>query len=118
MSLNENGEWMNRYISIYQFIIIIITVAFVPIGCMGISPYENFKAHLRDEIGESIDYAPSYSWRNEKDLIDSKVLPNGNIENKYKYLRSCFYIFEIDPQTRQIIGARFEGSEKDCVVNP
>ena len=69
-------------------------------GCAffaGVTPHENFKNHIYSEIGKSIDNAPSYSWRHEKDLLESKVLPNGNIENKYRYLRTCVYYFEIDP---------------------
>lgn len=99
-------------------LIVITVLALVASGCPGLTPHENFKSHLRGEIGEIVDNAPSYSWRNEKDKIDSRVLPNGNIENKYKYRGSCVYYFEITPKTRKIVGARFEGSEKDCVVNP
>lgn len=82
------------------------------------SPHENFKSHLYAEVGKSIENAPSYSWRHEKDLIAAKSLPNGNIENKYRYRGSCVYFFEIDPKTRTIVGARFEGKETDCIVNP
>ncbi len=88
-------------------------------GCYTLNPHENFKAHLYQTVGQSLDEIPSYQWPFEKDLIDSKVLPNGNIENKYKHYReNCFYIFEIDPKTRKIVGARFEGKETDCVINP
>lgn len=87
-------------------------------GCAGITAHENFIDHLRNEIGKSIDGAPSYSWRNEKGLIDSKILANGNIENKYKYRGTCVYYFEIDPKTRKIVSFRFEGKETDCEVNP
>jgi hypothetical protein len=111
MSRHEDGK------CILQLIVITI-LTLLAIGCLGITPHENFKAHLRGEIGRGMDNAPSYSWRNEKDKIDSKVLPNGNIENKYKYQGSCVYYFEVDPKTRKIVGTRFEGSEKDCVVNP
>ena len=90
-------------------------------GCIypGISPHENFKEAITSEIGKSIKNAPLYSWRHKKDIISSKVLPNGNIENKYKYYKeTCVYFFEIDPETQTIVAARFEGKETDCVVNP
>ena len=95
--------------------ILIVTVA---LGCAGITPHENFMDSLKNAIGRSLDNKPSYLWPHEEDLIDSKTLPNGNIENRYKYLRTCKYIFEIDPKTRTIVAARFEGKESDCVINP
>ncbi len=88
------------------------------LGCSTINPHENFKEALYDSIGQSIDNVPNYLWPDEKALVSSKLLPNGNIENKYKHLRSCRYIFEINPKTRTIVGARFEGKETDCVINP
>jgi len=96
-----------------------ITIIILSIGCANISPHDNFKEAIASEIGTSIDNAPSYSWRHEKDLISSRVLPNGNIENKYKYYKeACVYFFEIDPQTRVIVKARFEGNKNDCVLIP
>jgi hypothetical protein len=96
----------------------LITFILFLLGCSTISPHENFKEALYESIGQSIDNVPSYSWPHEKDLVSSKLLPNGNIEKEYKYLRSCRYIFEINPKTRTIVGARFEGKETDCVINP
>jgi hypothetical protein len=87
-------------------------------GCTSISPHENFRQHLNTQVGMSIDNAPAYSWRNQKDLIEIAPLPNGNLEYTYKYLRTCRYIFEVNPKTHIIVGARFEGKETDCVVAP
>ncbi len=108
---------MSRYRNVFQ-LIITIAITLISVGCLGITPHENFKAHLYQKIGMRLDDIPSYWWPYEEDKVDTKVLPNGNIENKYKYRGTCFYIYEIDPKTRKIVGARFEGSEKDCVVNP
>ena len=96
-----------------------VLIIFIFISCAGISPHENFKSVLNSQIGKSIDNAPTYSFRSENGLISSKILPNGNIENKYKYYREgCVYFFEIDPKTRKIVGTRFEGDESDCILNP
>jgi hypothetical protein len=73
---------------------------------------------LHSTIGRSIDNVPPYEWPHAEDLIDITPLPNGNSEYRYKYLRTCRYIFEVDPKTRTIIGARWEGKETDCVINP
>lgn len=96
------------------------SIAFILLllGCSTVTPHENFKNHIYGEIGESISKAPDYSWRNEKKVVKSKLLPNGNIENEYKYRGSCQYFFEINPKTGIIASARFEGQESDCVVVP
>ncbi len=96
----------------------LMTFLLLLLGCSTITPHENFKDHIYGQIGKSIDNAPYSSWRHEKDVVNSKLLPNGNIEKEYAYLRSCRYFFEIDHKTRIIIGARFEGKESDCGVAP
>lgn len=82
------------------------------------SPHENSKEILHGKIGRNIDNIPPYALGQKSELIDSKVLSNGNIENKYKLRGTCIYVFEIDPKTRTIVGTRFEGKETDCVINP
>jgi hypothetical protein len=82
------------------------------------SPHDNFKAHLYHTIGINIDSIPYYQMPSKQSLISSRELPNGNIENKYMHRGTCVYFIELDPKTRIIVGARFEGSESDCVVNP
>ncbi|MES1982085.1 MAG: hypothetical protein V4443_06375 [Pseudomonadota bacterium] len=85
-------------------------------GCTSISPHANFLQALNGSIGRGIDNVPSYHWPHAKDLIETKHLQNGNIENTYKYIRTCRYIFEVNPNSRSIVGARYEGSERDCII--
>lgn len=92
--------------------------AIVCMGCSVLSPHENFKSILHSNVGRSLDEIPPTQFPHEKDIISTKKLPNGNIENRYKYRVSCVYIYEIDPKTRRIVGASFEGKETDCVINP
>ena len=89
-------------------------------GCIFFAknPHENFKEILYGTIGHSVDNVPPYQWPQKSKLIDSKQLLNGNIENKYRHEGTCIYFFEVDPKTRTIVGARFEGKEPDCVINP
>ena len=94
----------------------LVMVSLIVSGC--VSRHETFKEILRDNIGDNVDNIPPYALGRITALIDSKVLPNGNIENKYKYGGTCIYFFEIDPKTRIIVGVRFEGKERDCVVAP
>ncbi len=40
-------------------------------------------------------------------------------EYRYKYYRGdCRYMLEVDPGTRKIVDARFEGEELDCIIVP
>lgn len=69
-------------------------------------------------VGKRISGGGHVNWVIEKYLIDSKVLPNGNIENGYLFRGTCRYFFEYAPDTKVIVGWRFEGSEQDCIINP
>lgn len=99
-------------------LVYVITGVLTLSGCYFVNPHENFKKSLYGTIGRDMDNVPPYSWPHKKDLISSVPLPNGNMENRYKYLRNCILIFEIDLKTRIIVDARFEGKETDCVINP
>jgi len=83
----------------------------------GPDPHENFKNKKASNIGCSIDKPRSPGVILRK-LLSSRMLPNGNIENEYHEWRSCRYFFEYDPETRIIVGWRFEGSEEDCATVP
>ena len=101
----------------HQFLMILL-VALLGAGCPFISPHANFKDALYDKVGQSIDNVPGSGWPYKEDLIDVTRLPNGNAEYRYDYGRTCRYIFEVDPATHLIVGARFEGKDTDCVINP
>jgi hypothetical protein len=83
-------------------------------------PHENFINYLRLTIGRSIETVDPISWPQYKDLLDSRFLPNGNVENRYFHQGTCKYILEFDPATpkRKIVGARYEGRDEDCVIYP
>jgi hypothetical protein len=81
------------------------------------SRHENFIDLLNSNIGKNINEIPSVHFPQGKNMIDSKVLPNGNIENKYNYKGTCRYYYVIDPKTHKIISARFEGKDEDCSAN-
>ena len=105
---------------VFQAKILFVSSALMLSGCAFFagSPHQNFVDHLNAMIGKSIDDTPSYQWPHPEDLIESRILPNGNMENKYKYRGTCRYIFEIDQKTRKIVGARYEGKDTDCYINP
>ena len=67
-------------------------------------------------IGQSID---QYDEIYGSGKIESRELPNGNIENTYAYyLDGCIKFYEFDPETRIIVNFRFEGPKHRCVQIP
>jgi len=86
--------------------------------CSTLTPHENFKAHMEFNVGSSIDKPREPSIALPKYLLGFRVLPHGNTENEYRHVRACRYFFEFNPETRIIVGWRFEGSDKDCVIVP
>jgi len=87
----------------------------------GPTPHENFQNHMMLAVGVRLDNP--YTWADPNRLVSESQLLNGNIENEYILMSvgpqaNCRYFYEYDPETRIIVGWRFEGSEEDCVVNP
>lgn len=95
---------------------VVCSFLFMLLSCTTITPHENFKEHMADSVGRSLDTA-NWSRSNTKPVA-SREMPNGNIENEYQFRGTCKYFFEFDPQTRIIAGWRFTGSEEDCTVAP
>lgn len=102
-------------VSNYCVVFFMTTICF---GCSTISAHDNFLDALNSSIGQNIDNVPSYRWPHESDLISSAKMKNGNLENRYRYIRSCVLIFEVDSSAREIVKANFEGNAADCVINP
>jgi uncharacterized protein YceK len=109
---------MNKNVITVTIYCIVFLTLVICSGCSSVRPHDNFVNQLNVMIGRNLDDIPSYKWPREKDLIGSVKLPNGNIKNRYKYKGTCLYIFEINPKSRQIVGASFEGNESDCIINP
>jgi len=87
------------------------------VGCTILTPHENFKHNVIAKVGLNIDKIGG-GWTRSQDLVSTITLPNGHVAYTYKYIRSCQYTFEVDPKTNIIVAARWEGSEKDCVIAP
>lgn len=85
----------------------------------GTHPHDNFRGHLTAVLGTRVDDpAAGGYWVRSKYFQGSQKLPNGNIENKYRYTRTCRYFFEYDPETMEIVSWRFEGEKDDCIIGP
>jgi len=85
------------------------------------SPKINFSEMMNARIGDSLDPSQSHQFGYKDDLLESTLLPNGNLENKYFWehpLGTCTYVFEINPKTNIILAWRIEGNPEGCRVNP
>lgn len=98
------------------------------LACTTITPHENFKAHLNAALGRSVDsdHMLSMCSLNVEYPVESKSLPNGNIEVKHLFFNYiffhrkviCTYFCEYDPVTRKVVDVRFEGTEESCSMVP
>ena len=84
-------------------------------SCAGVTPQENYARAIRMSIGSKID--DFYNLVNKRPLSE-RVLANGNMEYKYLYAGDCVETYEVDPQTRIIKNASYEGSAKWCNLAP
>ena len=87
-------------------------------ACSALTPHQNFKMHMENKIGMSIDAPPAKTGIDPADLVSTRALPNGNFENGYQYGKTCRYFFEVNSKTRVVVAWRFEGSEEDCAIVP
>jgi len=80
--------------------------------------HANFKKIMQSDIGKRADDPYVYRNHYRNLLVDTRELPNGNIEEKFNRLPQCPVFFEIDKRSRKIVGWRYEGSEENCVIVP
>ena len=96
---------------------IVVVILFGLLGCVGrytLTPHENFKLFLFDQIGRKLDDVP----HSKNSLIKIVDLQNGNKEYWYNGGKGCSYIFEVNSETQIIITARFIGTKETCVIVP
>lgn len=86
-------------------------------SCSSLSPQENFRHQLQNNIGKKKVEYPA-SWHESVRLIGSIDLHNGNIEYRYRFRRACEYVLVVDGVTNTIIATRIEGNEADCTLPP
>lgn len=54
----------------------------------------------------------------DKNLLSGTKLANGNVVYKYRDMRTCRYMLEVDPTTDIIVSADWEGEKGDCIHVP
>lgn len=87
-------------------------------SCSVVSPHDNFKKHMEYHLGKKIDSPSSYVARYPQWVGGKTELRNGNEEVEFLQGKFCRVFFEVDKTTNVIIGWRFEGIDKDCVIAP
>lgn len=80
-------------------------------SCAGVTPQENYARVIAAMVGTNID-------RLKETPLSERYLGNGNVEYRYRYNQGCIEIYEVDPQTRIIKNASYEGSAKWCNLAP
>jgi hypothetical protein len=100
-----------RYLFAVGWLSIMVAVS----SCAGVTPQENYAHAIRMSIGSKID--DFYNLVTKRPLSE-RVLPNGSVEYKYRYAGDCVETYEVDPQTRIIRNASYEGSAKWCNLAP
>ena len=81
--------------------------------------HENFKSFLSHTLGKPISYRLAGAGRTPLSITK---LQNGNDEYRYELngpnvrRPSCIRIFEVNPETKIILRATYEGNEKGCVI--
>ena len=105
------------------FSAVVILLGMLSVSCSS-TPHENFKNFMQNDIGKSADDPNVLIVRYSEDIVNNKILPNGNTEVEFlirvspPYKESCTAFFEIDKTTNIIINWRYEGSEEGCVIMP
>ena len=103
----------------YSLFFLIAINAVIASACHSFTtPHENFKKHMQFNVGRRVDDPASSLARYPEWVVDEKKLTNGNSEIEYYRGKHCAVYFEVDNKTEVIIGWRFVGSEKSCVIVP
>ena len=81
---------------------------------------EAFKRVMERQVGKQTDDPDFYPVYYGLRQVDSKTLPNGNVEDEYRAGRKgeCRLVFETTPGARRVVGWRIEGPTGDCVILP
>ena len=82
--------------------------------------HEAFKRVMDSQVGKHADDSDFYPVYYRLRQVESKRLPNGNLEDEYRAGRKgeCRLVFETTPGTRRVVGWHIEGPTGDCVILP
>jgi len=103
-----------RLTELQHGIFAVCVVAVACAGCALPTPQENLRDTLQGCIGRQVD--PGYTFL-ERQPLSKTLLPNGNLQLTYRYMRRCTFVVEI-LESRTIVAALSEGPSEDCILPP
>lgn len=96
-------------------LLVLLALVCVSMACSSMTQHENFLAHMELNIGKDYERHDGQGMA-AQNFVQSKTLPDGNVEREYKYRRSCKLFFTVNPVTRIVLNWRYEGSDSDCAI--
>jgi hypothetical protein len=95
-----------------QIVVFCILVSMCNLAsCTNVTAQENYAREVNAMVGASVD-------RLKNNPLSERQLDNGNVEYKYRYNQGCIEIYEVDPRTRIVQKASYEGSSDWCNLSP
>lgn len=89
------------------------------VACAAPDPYDVFKKKLDSSVGLQIGKLSSHHLGGDQRMIvDVIEVGDGKKEYRYKWIRSCRYVFEVNEGVGEILRWRLEGDLRDCYFNP
>lgn len=107
---------MNSLLRLCSVLPVILCVSLT--ACAAGRAHENFMDRMQRHVGRTAEDSNNSMNRYPENRGFTKSLPNGNIEQEYRFGPGCQVYFEIDKSSRKIVGWRYEGTEQDCVLVP
>src|SRR5438552_2389357 len=83
------------------------------VSCASITPHENYLDFRKRLIGFKIDGsdAPAHirsDVLSAKRFIDKRQLNDGRIRYRFRFIRSCVDVYDVDPVSQRIVAISFE----------
>src|SRR5829696_447977 len=85
-------------------------------ACASFDPHENFKTTMQQQVGRSADDPYISINRYSGNRGGAVALPDGNVQQEYRFAPDCTVYFNIDKKANKIVGWRYEGSKRACRI--
>ena len=93
--------------------LVMVLLSMAVLSCATVASHEAFISRHDNRIGRNFDKL--FHYRNSMThYVDSRFLPNGNVEYGFIWGEKCRVYYEVNPETRIIIDWRWKGTA--CVL--
>jgi hypothetical protein len=76
--------------------------------------HRNFLVTLNGLVGRQIDNP--HPWLQSQLKLSEEALSNGRVRYRFGRPGRCIEVFDVDPTSKKIVAATFEGSDMDCAI--